>query len=230
MFFFFFFCILVAIVGKGEARGVQLVANKELEKIVLCFCSHFRNSISLSLDGPHVAALQYWKTFISSFFFTQAPVLSCCGWLLDFLAPLGWAQRACLGLIRESLSDTGMTLNTSWHNASAPSRLSGRSGITQPRLTQLMLVFFQRERVWGQFAVFACVCMCFTNQLSKVLHITFSSCRRCCATSWSLQWKADSTHGNRSICIGIFIYLFFEIPRCLFLRRVLEWKWEGKKM
>lgn len=139
------------------------------------FCHFF-------LSKPHVVSFQYYKIFIPLFFSgTNALML----WLaFRFLALLSWAQRACLGLIRESLSDTGMTLNMSWHNASAPSRLSGRSGISRPRPSHLMLLFFfERDRVRAQFALFVCVRMCFTNQLSKVLHITFSSGSRCCATS-----------------------------------------------
>lgn len=103
-------------------------------------------------------------------------MLSCCGWLLDFLAPLGWAQRACLGLIRESLSDTGMTLNTSWHNASAPSRLSGRSGITQPRLTQLMLVFFRGSEYGGNLlCLLVCVCVCVLQISCQKFYISLSA-------------------------------------------------------
>lgn len=55
--------------------------------------------------------------------FAQAPALSCCGWLFDFLASLGWAQRAWLALVRESRSDTSVTLDVDGRNMSAFGRL-----------------------------------------------------------------------------------------------------------
>lgn len=175
---------------------------------------------SLSLSGLYVVALQY-------FFSPSALVL----WLaFRFLVLLSWAQCACLGLIRESLSDTGMTLNMSWHNASAPSHLSGRSGITQLRFSHLKLLFFRARESMSMGAIcYLHVYMCFTDQLSKVLHITFSSGSRCCATSWftAMESRYCITHGNHWIFIK---RNFANLPFCVICHVYSPYEfWSGNK-
>ena len=116
-------------------------------------------------------------------------------WLaFKFLSPLGWAQRACLGLIRESLRDKGMTLNMSWHNVSAPSRLSSRSGITQPRRSHLILLFLRESKNEIEIC-YVCVSVCVLQISCQKFHILLSvSVADVMPQADSLQMKMDSTH------------------------------------
>lgn len=112
---------------------------------------------------------------------------------LTFPAPLGWAQRACLGLIREAFVDTGVTLNMSWHNASAPSCLSGRSRIAQSRLGHLMLLFFFfplcESEHWGNLL---CLCVCVLQIGCQKFYISLSALiADVVPPADSLQWNTN---------------------------------------
>ena len=134
--------------------------------------------------------MQYLRVFPFSFF--KQLVLSCCDRLLDFQLCLAVCSiNVCISL--ESLSDTGMTLSMSWHNASGPIRLSGRSRITQSRLSHLMLFF--RERKHGGY-----VCVCVLQISCQKFYISLSArVADVVPQAHLLQRKADSSNSLLSL-------------------------------